>query len=97
MSILDRLFHRDGTSEKSASGSAQVNDAIERIARLTPQLRLAERYQERLAAAVNTSLDYVRALVDDMPPAREVSASAWTTDPYIQAFFLQRRKTCLVS
>jgi hypothetical protein len=87
MSILDRLFHREGKSEKSAQDSAQVSEAIERIARLTPQLRLAERYQERLAAAVNTSLDYVRALVDDMPPAREVSASAWTTDPYIQAFF----------
>jgi hypothetical protein len=87
MSILDRLFHRECTSEKSAPGSAQVNDAIERIATLSPQLRLAERYQERLAAAVRTSLDYVGALVNDMPPAREASASAWTTDPYIQAFF----------
>jgi len=76
-----------GHSEKSAPGSEQVSDAIERIARLSPQLRLAERYQERLAAAVRTSLDYVGALVDDMRPAREASASAWTTDPYIQAFF----------
>jgi hypothetical protein len=41
MSILDRQFHREGTSEKSAPGSAQVNDAIERIATLSPQLRLA--------------------------------------------------------
>ncbi|KAA0998787.1 hypothetical protein FVF58_43150 [Paraburkholderia panacisoli] len=87
MGILARLFHREGTSEKRAQDSAQVSEAIERIAKLTPQLRLAERYQERLAAAVSTSLDYVRALVDDMPPAREASASAWTTNPYIQAFF----------
>ncbi|CAD6551814.1 hypothetical protein LMG28727_05296 [Paraburkholderia kirstenboschensis] len=87
MSILDRLFGREGTSEKSAPGSAQASDAIERIARMSPQLRLAERYQERLARAVRTSLAYVEALVNDMPPAREASASAWTTDPYIQAFF----------
>jgi hypothetical protein len=26
MSILDRLFHREGTSEKSAPGSEQVSD-----------------------------------------------------------------------
>jgi hypothetical protein len=48
MSILDRLFGREGASEKSAPGSGQASDAIERIARLSPQLRLAERYQERL-------------------------------------------------
>jgi hypothetical protein len=41
MSILDRLFGREGASEKSAPGSGQASDAIERIARLSPQLRLA--------------------------------------------------------
>jgi len=87
MSILIRLFHREGASEKHTRNSAQVSDTIERIAKLTPQLRLAEHYRERLAASVTTSLDYVRALVDDMPPAREASASAWMTDPYIRAFF----------
>lgn len=75
MSILDRLFHREVTSQKRAPGRAQV--AIGRIARLSPQLRLAERCQERLAPAVRASLDYVRALVDDMPAVRKASASTW--------------------
>lgn len=80
MSILERLFHRKHKSENRAPGSEQVSDAIERIARPSPKLRLAERYQERLASAVRTSLDCIGTFVDDMPPAREVSASAWTTD-----------------
>ncbi len=36
MSILARLFHREGTSERRAPDSAQVREAIERIAKLTP-------------------------------------------------------------
>jgi hypothetical protein len=56
MSILDRLFGREGASEKSAPGSGQASDAIERIARLSPQLRLAERYQEQHGSAARTDV-----------------------------------------
>lgn len=87
MSDLDRLFQREVTSQKRAPGRALVSDAIGRIARLSPQLRLAERYQERLAPAVRASLDYVRASVGDMPAVRKASASTRSSDQYIHAFF----------
>ncbi len=65
----------------------RIDEAVERVMRLHPQLKLARRYHAKLAPAVATALKYVGGLVDSVPAAREASAAAWSTDPYIHAYF----------
>jgi hypothetical protein len=65
----------------------RVADAVERIVALSPHLRMARRYEARLEPAVVTALRYVAGIAAAVPPAREASAAAWASDPYIHAFF----------
>jgi hypothetical protein len=65
----------------------RIDKAVERLVKLSPNLRLARRFRERLDPAVATSLKYVDDIVASIGAAREVSAAAWSTDPYIHAFF----------
>jgi len=81
MSILDRLLRGGRTP------SRPVGEAMERILRLSPQLRLARRCQARLEPAMEIALKYANEIVAAVPAAREVSAAVWNSDPYIHAFF----------
>ena len=65
----------------------QVDATIGRVTALQPQLRLARHCEKRLAPAVAVSLAYMRELVEAVPAAREASAAAWSSDPYIHAYF----------
>lgn len=85
MGILGRLFHPD---PYQAANARRIGETIERVMKLHPHLRLARRYQARLAPAVATALRYMDELVAALPPAREASAAAWASDPYIHAFFV---------
>jgi hypothetical protein len=88
MGLLDRIRRSDGQATQATLQDREgVSAAIERIMALHPQLRLVRHYQKRLAPAVATSFAYVRGLVDAVPAAREASAAAWTSDPYIHAYF----------
>jgi hypothetical protein len=64
-----------------------VAEMVERIVALSPHLRMARRYEARLEPAVVTALRYVAGIVGAIPPAREASAGAWSSDAYIRAFF----------
>jgi hypothetical protein len=85
MGLLSWWSGRRGASE--AGDSQQTKQIVERIVRLSPQLRLASDYEARMAPAVQHTLGYLRGLVAQAPAAREASAAAWATDPYIHAFF----------
>jgi hypothetical protein len=65
----------------------RVAEAAERIVALSPHLRMARRYEARLRPALVAALRYVDGIVAAIPPAREASAAAWASDPYIHAFF----------
>lgn len=65
----------------------QAAQIVERIVRLSPQLRLACDYEARLGPVARDALRYLRGLVGQVPAAREASAAAWAADPYIHAFF----------
>jgi len=73
---------RDGEPDR-----VRVTDAVERIIALSPHLRMARRHEARLQPAVVTALRYVAGIVAAIPSAREASAAAWSSDPYIHAFF----------
>jgi hypothetical protein len=77
----------DGGDAHGEPVRARVADAVDRIVALSPHLRMARRYEARLAPAVVTALRYADSIVAAIPPAREASAAAWSTDPYIHAFF----------
>jgi len=73
--------------EAPAFDRKDVADAVERVTALNPRLRLAARYQQRLAPKTAEALGYIRALVDGLPAFREASAETWSTDPVIRACF----------
>jgi len=85
MGILSRLLHRDHA--ENAQVAHRIDDAIERIIKLNPQLRLARRYHTRLEPAIAASLKYIGDLVDSVSAPRDANAAAWSVDPYIHAFF----------
>jgi hypothetical protein len=79
--------HGGGQDAPGEPDRASVAEAVERIVALSPHLRMARRYEARLEPAVVTALRYVKGLVGTIPPAREASAAAWSSDPCIRAFF----------
>ena len=85
MSILDWLWPRDRA--KQAPESPQIRALIERLLVLSPTLKLVPDWRERIAPALTHSVDYVRDVLNRVPPAREASAATWMSDPYIHAFF----------
>jgi hypothetical protein len=86
MSILDWLWHHD-EAQSTREQSERSNEALKRILEIIPRLRMARRYRERLAPAIAISLRYENTLVASLPAAHEASASAWSSDPYLRAFF----------
>ncbi|MEC3768609.1 MULTISPECIES: hypothetical protein [Cupriavidus] len=70
-----------------ARESRELAELTERVTCLSPRLRLVPRYQQRIRPALEQALDYVRALVQQLPAARDASKEAWASDPYIHAFF----------
>ena len=88
MGILNWLRRGHAESVQQTQEDKQlIGEAVERIVRLSPQLRLARRYQARLEPAIATSLKYVGDIVATLPAPREISATTWSSDPYIHAFF----------
>lgn len=85
MGMFSWMWHRNTAVPPAVSD--EVRDAVERIVKLHPQLRLVGQYEAHLARAVGVSLAYVERLVDSLPPAREASAAAWSSDACIHAFF----------
>jgi hypothetical protein len=88
MGILNWLLGRNRAANAAKAGERGQTDVIvERVVQLSPHVRLADGYEMQLAQAAQVALSYIDALVKAVPPAREASAAAWSTDPYIHAFF----------
>ncbi len=85
MGILSWLSR---TNPADLEDKQRIDEAVERVMRLNPQLKLARRYHAKLAPAVGTALRYVVGLVDSVPAARDANAAAWSADPYIHAYFV---------
>lgn len=86
MSILDWMWRRENAPTGTAGRRAV--DAIEQIVQTAdPRLRLARRYRERLAPAVDALLAYADACADVFAPPRPASAANWSGDPALNAFF----------
>lgn len=86
MGLFNWMWHRN---EEAAAppASDEVREAVARIVKLHPQLRLVEEYEAHLTRAASVSFEYVDRLVGALPAAREASAAAWSSDACIHAFF----------
>jgi hypothetical protein len=92
MGLLSRWLTKRAALDESSDPQAKA--IIERIVGLCPSLRLASNYASRLLPHVQHTTAYLVRLVDEVPPAREASAAAWATDPYIHAFFATPDDVC---
>ncbi|SAK48851.1 hypothetical protein AWB76_01260 [Caballeronia temeraria] len=80
--MFNWLFGRDKESSRE-----DVKEALGRIVGIAPQVRLANRYETRLAPVVGKTLDHARELVGALPAPRDATPSAWADDPYLRAKF----------
>jgi hypothetical protein len=86
MDILNWLLRREQMPIPPKE-EERINEALARITAMNPRLRMVRRYRERLAPAVAASLQYADELVASFPEPHEASANAWSSDPYMRAFF----------
>ena len=85
MSIIGWLFGH--SNDDARASNDDVRAALERIVRIAPHVRLANRYEARLTTAVGATLRYVRELVDALPMPRDATPAAWADDPHLRAMF----------
>jgi hypothetical protein len=84
MGIFNWLFSRNASP---SSSTQHLREAVGRIVELSPPLRFANHYEERLSAAVRHSLEHIEKLVESLPVPLEARPSAWSVDPQLHAFF----------
>ena len=89
MSILDWFRNKSPLVEKEAAQSDEITRrAIDKaITLVNPRLRLLPDHQARLAPAVNTTIDYLRESLTDLPPALRLSPSEWDSEPLWRVVF----------
>lgn len=89
MGILDWFINRPDQFDPNRVSAETVNWAVEKALTLTnPQLKLLSDCHKRLAPAVETTIEFLRAQVSVLPAVHLLSARTWSTDPALRAFFV---------
>lgn len=89
MGILDWFMNRPAQFDPDRVSEETVRRATEKAIALTnPRLQVLPSSHSRLAPAVETTIDFLRALINDLPSVRPLSSSDWATDPAWRAFFV---------
>ena len=102
-SALRRLFHEQWThflqlveewdkrQQTDRQKSAEILKAIETVVTETDaRIRSVGSYKKRLRDGVRLVLDYVEALVDDLPAAIAVNQHTFASDPLVNSFFVNK-------
>jgi hypothetical protein len=85
--LLQSIFGNGNT--KDGYPEAIVRNAIERTVDGTdPWLRAVTGYRKKLRPAVLRAMDYVLALVDELPPPVLMGIESYREDPLVKAFFI---------
>lgn len=89
MGILDWFINRPAQFDPDRPSDDITLRAIEKAVTLTnPRLKLLRSYQKRLTPAVEVSIRYLRENIVALPAALPISASKWSLDPALRAFFV---------
>ncbi len=87
LQLFQSIFGSDRGDAASHSPDL-IAQAIERAVDATDsRLRTLPGYQKKLRSAVIHAIDHVVALVDSLPPALDLSAQAFGTDPEVTTLF----------
>lgn len=82
--------------EDQREDQRELDALTEQLTAFNPRLRLVSRYQQKLGPNVAVALAYVHDVMGGVPPPRTASATAWSGDPYIHAFFATSNDVPLV-
>ena len=89
MGILDWFKNRPAQFDPDRVSAEMIRGATEKAITLTnPRLRLLPSCDSDLAPAVETSIEFLRALIKALPGVRPVSTATWAADPALRAFFV---------
>jgi hypothetical protein len=89
MGILDWFKNRPGQYDQDRANSELVHWAVDKaIALVNPRLKLLPNYDKRLAPAVGTTIEFLRAQISTLPAVHVLSSKTWSSDPALRAFFV---------
>ena len=89
MGILDWFKNRPGQFDPERVSEEMVRGAVDKAMTLTnPRLKLLPACHRRLTPAVETTIEFLRALIPLLPAVRPVSSTDWSSDPALRAFFV---------
>ena len=82
------LAARGAARQLERERAKALADAVEEVvAGVEPKLRAVSGYQGKLGPEIQRFLDFVTAIIAQLPPAIELSRATWRTDPQVNAFF----------
>jgi hypothetical protein len=89
MGILDWFKNRPGQYDPDRAPAELVDWGIDKAIALTnPRLKLLPGCQKKLAPAVATTIEFLRARASSLPAVHALSAKDWTSDAALRAFFV---------
>lgn len=89
MGILDWFMNRPAQFDTDRVSEVMIRGATAKAIALTnPRLSVLPSCHARLAPAVDTTIRYLRALVDGLPAAKAVASTGWSSDRALRAFFV---------
>ena len=89
MGILDWFKNRPDQLDPERVSGEMVQEAVEKAITLTnPRLKLLPNCHKRLAPAVETTIEFLRAQVSSLPAVHPLSSKAWSSDSALRAFFV---------
>ena len=89
MGILDWFKNRPAQFDPDRVSDEMIRGAVDKAIALTnPRLKLLPHCQKRLTPSVETTIEFLRALVQSLPAARPLSSAVWASDPALRAFFV---------
>ncbi len=88
MGILDWFKNRSAQFDHQQISDELLRNSIEKALTLTnPRLQVLPGCHKRLAPAVLTTIEFLSALIRELPPVRALANDNWATDPAWRAFF----------
>lgn len=89
MGILDWFKNRPAQFDPDRVSEEMIRGAIDKAITVTnPRLIVLPSCQQRLAPAVETTIEFLRGMVKALPEARPLSSTIWAADPALRAFFV---------
>ena len=89
MGILDWFKNRPAQFDADGVSAELIRSAVDKAITLTnPRLAVLPGCHKRLAPAAEKAIEFLRAMVQEMPASRPLSADSWSADPQLRAFFV---------